>query len=76
MLQGFHGLRAAAFQKLDLAFAPRTFIINGCTGFTASHVSRRRKGVCERFRTVRARQLGGFAMLMSQEWCSSTIQDR
>eukprot|EP00959_Pyramimonas_sp_CCMP1952_P246069 5142959-Pyramimonas_sp.AAC.1 len=75
-MQGLHGLRVVPFQNVALALAPRSFVLNSCTSFTASHECRTRHGILERFRAVRAHELLWFAVLKSQEWCSDTVHDR
>eukprot|EP00959_Pyramimonas_sp_CCMP1952_P412374 8641690-Pyramimonas_sp.AAC.1 len=59
-VQVLHGLRAVPFQNVALALAPSTFwkIARVCKSIKDSHDRRTRHGVLERFKIMRAQQLG------------------
>eukprot|EP00959_Pyramimonas_sp_CCMP1952_P180105 3766401-Pyramimonas_sp.AAC.1 len=52
-----HGLRAAPFQHMVFALAPRTLVLDMCYGVTDSHGQRTSMCCLKRLRTVRAQWL-------------------
>eukprot|EP00959_Pyramimonas_sp_CCMP1952_P060500 1263946-Pyramimonas_sp.AAC.1 len=50
-LQQLQGWRAAPFQNVALALAPRAFMFNACSRFKGSYAADGRNGLLARFRT-------------------------